>query len=68
MGYSKVCINTDFQIVVNAVNEKNLVSKDIINLVEDIKWLCLYFSNFVLDFCGRDKNKDPDGIAKNAHM
>lgn len=54
--------------MVNAVNEKNLVSKDIINLVEDIKWLCLYFSNFVLDFCGRDKNKDPDGIAKNAHM
>lgn len=37
MGYSKVCINTDSQIVVNAVNGKIVAPKDIINLVEDIK-------------------------------
>lgn len=48
MGYSKVYINTDSQTVVNAIKGRIPVPKDIINLVEDIRWLYLYFMNIVL--------------------
>lgn len=47
MQIPKVCINNDSQIVVYAVNGKLDVSKDIINLVEDIRWLCYYFRKFI---------------------
>lgn len=42
-------INTDSQIVINAVEGKITVPRDIINLVEDIKGLCLFCKDFVLE-------------------
>lgn len=68
MGYSKVYINTDSQIVVNAVKGRIPVPKYIINLVEDIRRLCLYFKNIVLNYCCREDNKDADVIAKKTHF
>lgn len=66
MGRPKVYINTDFQIVVTAMKEKIPVSKDIINLVEDIRKLCCYFKDFVLEYCYRNNNMEADVIAKMA--
>lgn len=53
--------------MVNAVKERILAPKDIIILVEDIRWLCSYFTSFVF-YCCREDNKDADVIAKKAHM
>lgn len=49
MGNPKVCINTNCQIVVNAVKGKMTVSNDILNLEEDIRWLSVDFKDLVLD-------------------
>lgn len=58
----------DSQIVVNSVKGKIAVSRDIINLVKDIRGLGLYFKDFVLNYYYRSANKDDDVIAKKAHM
>lgn len=68
MGRSKVRVYSDSQSVVKAVNRNSVVPKDIINLVEDIKWLSSYFTEFVLEYCSREDNKQADEIAKKAHM
>lgn len=57
MECSEVCINSNSQIAVNAVYRKMTVLKDIINLVEDIRWLCSYFKDFVLEYCYRNTNR-----------
>lgn len=54
--------------MVKAVNRKSVVPKDIINLVEDVRWLFSYFTDFVLEYCSRDDNKQADEITKKAHM
>lgn len=65
-GKPKVCINTDSQIVVNAVKGKIPIPKEIITLVEDIRGLCCYFKDFVLEYCYRNNNMEADVIAKMA--
>lgn len=65
-GKPKVCINTDSQIVVNTLKGKISIPKEIINLVEDIRGLCCYFKDFVLEYCCRNNNRDADVIAKMA--
>lgn len=66
MGSLKVYINTDSQIVINAV-KRNMI-KDILNLVEDIKWLSVCFNGFVLDYCCRNDNREDDVIVKKVHV
>lgn len=68
MKRHKVYINSDSQIVVNAVNKKMIVPKDIINLVEDMRWLYSYFTEFMLDYCIRNDNKEADDTAKRTHL
>lgn len=68
MGSPKVYINTNSQTVVNAVKGKITGLKDIINLVKGIKWLSVYFNDFVLEYCCKNANKEADVITKNAHM
>lgn len=53
MERSKVRVNSDSQIDVKVVNRKTTVPKDIINLVEDIRWLSSYFE---LEYYSRDDN------------
>lgn len=67
MESSKVCINTDSKIVVNALKRKMTVPKDILILVKDIKWLSVYFKVFVLKYCYRNDNREADIIAKKTH-
>lgn len=54
--------------MINAVKEKKAVSKDIFNLVEDIRWLSVYFNKFVLNYCRKDDNREADIVVKNAHL
>lgn len=44
------------------------VLKDIVNLVEDIRWVCLYFKNFVLKYCYRNINKKVDKLVMKVYM
>lgn len=57
MGRSKVHVYSDSQSMVKEVNKNSIVSKNIINLVEDIRWLSSYFTEFVLEYCSREDNK-----------
>lgn len=66
LGSLKVCINTDSQIIVNTVNGKVTILKDILNLVEDIRRLSVCFTDFNLDYCVRADNRDADLIVKKA--
>lgn len=68
MGSSKICINTNSHIVVNAVKGKVTVPKVIINLVEHIRWLSVCFNVFELDYYCRDDNREADVIVKKAHV
>lgn len=68
MGSLKVCINTDSQIIVNAVKGKVTIPKDILNLVEDIRRLSICFKDFNLDYCDKADNRVADVIVKKAHV
>lgn len=50
------------------MNRKMTVPKDIINFVEDIRWLSFYFTDFELKYFSRDDNKQADDIAKSVFM
>lgn len=68
MECSRVYISSDSQIVVNAVNRKVTVPKDIINLVEDIRRFCLHFKEFVLRYCCTNANRETDDLVRKAHI
>lgn len=42
MNMPRVCIQSDSLMIVNVINGKSTVPKEIINIVEDIKLLLLY--------------------------
>lgn len=60
----KVCVLTNSYIVVNAVNGKMTVSKDIINLVKNIRWLL----ETILVYCCRNTKKEVNAIFRKAHV
>lgn len=67
MERSKMYINSDSQIFVKVMNRKMTVLKDIINLVEVIRWLYSYFHRVCVEILQND-NKEADEIAEKAHL
>lgn len=61
-------IHSDSQLVVNIINGRIAVPKEIINLVEDITSLLLYFKETRIEYCSRIINRDADTLAKRAHI
>lgn len=53
-----------FQLIVNTINSGICVSKDIINLVEDIKLLTAFFLDIKIDYCNRLTCTKVDAMAK----
>lgn len=51
-------------IVVNALNSKIAVPKDIINIVEDIR--LTYIKDYGVEYCSRNLNREADALAKKA--
>lgn len=58
----------DSWLLVNAINKKIKVSKDNINLVEEIKYLLFRFSENKLEYYNRVINRDADVLVKIVHL
>lgn len=58
----------DSWLLVNAINKKIKVSKDNINLVEEIKYLLFRFSENKLEYYNRVINRDADVLVKMVHL
>lgn len=54
----RICIHIDSQVVANAINRKIGIPKNIINLVEDIKYLSSYIKKSRLKYCSRSINRN----------
>lgn len=61
-GIQWIIIQSDFQLVVNSINEKIEVPN--INLMEDVKCLLARFSESRIENCRRVINKDADVLTK----
>lgn len=61
---SKVIIERDLQLVVDAIHDKISVPKDIINLVEDIKKVLSLIKDISRNYCNRVYNRNADRVAK----
>lgn len=59
-GFSQIIIQSDFQLLVNSINGKVRIPKDIVNLEKDIK--CLLTVLVVVDYCNGD-DTDVDILA-----
>lgn len=64
----QIIVHNDSQVVVNSINRKIGIPKDVINLVEDIKCLLTHFKDNKLEYCSRTVNTDADALAKMTHM
>lgn len=64
----QIIVQGDFQVVVNAINEKIGIPNDIINIVENIKCLLTQFSESRLEYCNRISNRDVDILVKMAQL
>lgn len=64
----KACIHSDSQVVVNAINAKIGIPKDIINLVKNIRYLLLHIKESRLECCNKNINTEADAMAKMAYM
>lgn len=50
-SFSQVIFQSDSQLVVNYINRKMGVPKDIVNLVEYVKYLLTRFSDSGMEYC-----------------
>lgn len=64
--YSKVIIENDSMIAIEAINRKSIPSKDICNLVEDIIMLAKKIENIIFLFYRRSVNLLVDRVVKEA--
>lgn len=65
---SRIIIQSDSQLVVNAINGKIGALKDIINLVADIKFFLTCFSECRLEYYNGAIKTDVDVLAKMIHV
>lgn len=68
MRILRICIQSDSLIVVNVVNGKIAVPKDIINIVEDIRLILLDIKDFRGEYYSRNLNRETDALAKKGLM
>lgn len=64
----KIIINSDSQVVVNTINGRTGIPKDIIILVEDIRCLLNHFKDSRLEYYCKRISRDADALAKLANM
>lgn len=62
-----IIIQSDSQLIVNSVNGKNKIPKNIINLVENVKILLTRFSESRMEHCSRI-DKDTNVLNKKAYL
>lgn len=65
---SRIIIQSDSQFVISAINRKIGAPKDIINSLEDIRYLLTCFSESRLKYCNRIINSDTGVLTKKAHF
>lgn len=63
-----IIIHFDSLAVVNSINGRIEVSKDIINLVEDVTCLLTHFSYSRLEYCNRVIKVDADALTKRTYL
>lgn len=68
MRILRICIQSDSLIVVNVVNGKIAVPKDIINIVEDIRLILLDIKDYREEYYSRNLNRETDALAKKGLM
>lgn len=64
MRILRISIQSDSLIVVNVVNGKIAVPKDIINIVEDIRLILLDIKDYRGEYYSRNLNRETDALAK----
>lgn len=64
----RIIIPSDSQVVVNSISSKVSMPKGIINLVDDIRRLLVFFSDSRIKYCYRGINYEADSLAKMAIM
>lgn len=64
----RIIIQSGSHFVGNAISGKIGVPKDIIKLVEDIRYLLTNFMESRLEYCNRTVNRNVDVLAKMAHL
>lgn len=57
----------DFHVVINVTHGKVPISRDIINLVKDIKNICPYLKEISISYCARECNREVNSKGKSAH-
>lgn len=68
MRIPRISIHSDSMIVVDALNGKITVPKDIINIVEDIRLTLSNIKDYRVEYCSRNLNREADALAKKALM
>lgn len=63
MGFPRIIIHNDSQVVVNATNGKKGIRKDIINLMEDIRCLLTHVKDARLEYYIRITNRNVDALS-----
>lgn len=58
----RITIESDSQLIVNFINDKICLPKDIFNLVEDIRMISSQFRGIIKDYCHMIANKDADEL------
>lgn len=61
-------VHSNSQLVVNDINEKINVPKEIINLVEEIKYFLNCFNDSRVLYCNKVLSRNVDTVAKKAHL
>lgn len=64
MHILKISIHSDSMIVVNAVNDKIVVRKNIINIIENIRLILLNITDYRMEYCNRNLNTEIDALTK----
>lgn len=62
------CIHSDSKVIINTINGKIDVPKDIINLVKDIRCFLSHIKESRLEYYNRTTNRDANTIAKRTHL
>lgn len=68
INISRVYIQSDSLIIVNAVNDKSMVPKKIINIIENIRLPLLSIKEHRMEYCNRYSNRQTDALAKKVIM
>ena len=64
-GFNKLLINSDAQIIIRAINERDSI-KELCGILQDIQNLSCYLSVSIFRFIPRKDNMAADGLAKSA--